>query len=180
MAEATEPAQADRPEGQPATPDPEYWKNEAKKSFAERDAAKQKARDLEAKIEQERQKEIERNQAYKEELERLRPKLTELETFRTEYDKRLEAKLADAESGLSQTARDEYERFIKNLPKEQRLDWIEARKSQAPTVSDSPAATRPGAHPGAKPGGLASMSAQERIEFARRDPEGFRRAVGKK
>lgn len=182
MADATnQPAVEQSPASPDGTQDQrsaEYWQQEAKKAFQDRDAAKAKARELEAKAEELRKQEVERNQAYKAELDKLTPEYEALKAYKAAQDEKVEKALTDAEAKLDQAAKDEYERFIKQLPKDARLEWIQARSVRP--VTESPATTRPGATTRPPAGGLASMSAQERIEFARKDPEGFRRAVKQK
>jgi hypothetical protein len=147
-----------------------------KKVIAERDDAKARLRSLEEQSEKARLREIEEKGQYKAELDKILPELETHRTFRKEYDARIEAKLAESEAKLDEASRKEYDTFISGLTREKRIEWVEARIVAPPVTKDSPANGRPAAKAtGAKT--LAQMTAEERIELARKEPETFRKML---
>lgn len=162
------------PDGEPKIVDTN-WEIEARKAFKDRDAARERLKELEAKAEAERQQQIEEQKLYKQELERVKPEYESLKAFKDAHDKRIQDQLAESEKALTGEAKSEYDRFIAKLDAESRIEWIKAHGAKAPPAN-SPAATRP--TQGKSPLDIKGMTMEDRLKLFREDPEAFKKLVG--
>lgn len=172
MADATTNAsdEANKPtDGEPV-------KNEEhlKKLIHERDEAKRKLRAIEEQQEQAQKKALEETNQFKTLYEQQQEKvkrLAEVEARLADIDAKADARIEALSVKLPEAAKSEYDAFIKDLPRDKRLDWLQA-KATAPEAKPSPATSRPAGNT-ATHGGLATMTFEQKVKMKRENPAEF-------
>lgn len=146
---------------------------ELKKLITQRDELKNSVDEIEAQ-------KLSETQKYKEAFEKIKPEYDELLAFKKTHDGRIKDKLEGLEKNLANLSKEdkaEFEKFIKKLAIEDRIDWLDPRVKNPPETKEVP---KPPSSPGAndRPGLDAvvperSLNPQELLELKTRNPVAY-------